>query len=182
MSTMTVLKFVTVEDVQPIENRLLALHEKRLIQVHDAAYLTWPREDKMPQIEQLHRLAGQDALAATGWELLLKLIFASPNRQQSAQAYCRTTSSFGIKNNFIKQTRRIVTEGTSALFILTHRPAQDKIVTALQGQSFEIISTNLSQANHETLQKVFGVGQTSSGQCREPPATDDPLAQAGGRS
>jgi uncharacterized membrane protein len=163
VTTMTVLKFATAEGAQPVENRLLALHQQRLIQVQGAACLTWPQGDKMPRIEQLRRLAGQDALTAAGWQLLLELIFTTLNREQPVQGYCGAASSFGIEDNFIKQTRRIVTEGTSALFVLTHGPVQDKVVAALEGQSFEIISTNLSQAHDEAWRKVFGAGATSSG-------------------
>ena len=52
-------------------------------------------------------------------------------------------NDYGIDDNFIKQTREKVTEGTSALFLLTTGAVVDKLVEALKGQMFEIISTNL---------------------------------------
>jgi len=52
-------------------------------------------------------------------------------------------TDYGIDNNFIKQTREKVTEGTSALFLLTTGAVVDKLMEALKGQTFKIISTNL---------------------------------------
>jgi uncharacterized membrane protein len=64
-------------------------------------------------------------------------------------------SDYGIDDNFIKQTREKVTEGTSALFLLTTGAVQDKVVAALKDQTFEIIMTNLPKAKEEELRAVF---------------------------
>jgi len=65
-------------------------------------------------------------------------------------------ADYGIDDNFIKQTREKVTEGTSALFLLTTGAVVDKLVEALKGQTFEIISTNLPQEKEEELRAAFG--------------------------
>jgi uncharacterized membrane protein len=65
-------------------------------------------------------------------------------------------SDYGIDDNFIKQTREKVTEGTSALFLLTTGAVQDKVVAALKGQTFEIISTNLPKDKEDELRAAFG--------------------------
>ena len=54
-------------------------------------------------------------------------------------------ADYGVDDNFIKQTREKVTEGTSALFLLTSGAVQDRIVEAMEGQAFDVVSTNLAQ-------------------------------------
>jgi uncharacterized membrane protein len=52
----------------------------------------------------------------------------------------------GIDDDFIREVREKVTEGTSALFALTSgAPAPDKVIDELKQYDFEIISTNLPE-------------------------------------
>jgi uncharacterized membrane protein len=61
----------------------------------------------------------------------------------------------GIDDNFIKQIRAQVTEGTSALFLMTSGAVQDRLREAVKGQEFEIIATNLSKEQEEKLRAAF---------------------------
>jgi uncharacterized membrane protein len=65
-------------------------------------------------------------------------------------------ADYGIDDNFIKQTREKVTEGTSALFLLTSGAVLDKVAEAVKGQKFEIISTNLSAEQEAQLRAALG--------------------------
>jgi uncharacterized membrane protein len=49
-----------------------------------------------------------------------------------------------------------VTEGTSALFLMTSNAVKDKVVEEMKGFEFEIIATNLSKEEEEKLQAAFG--------------------------
>jgi uncharacterized membrane protein len=51
-----------------------------------------------------------------------------------------------IDDKFFKEVRARVTEGTSALFLLSSDETVDRINEAVQGTQFEIITTNLTQA------------------------------------
>jgi len=48
-----------------------------------------------------------------------------------------------------------VTEGTSALFLLTSGAVMDRVVSAVKGMQFEIISTNLSKEQEAELRDAF---------------------------
>jgi uncharacterized membrane protein len=62
----------------------------------------------------------------------------------------------GIHDDFIKQVRDKVTEGTSALFALTSgATAVDKVVDELKQYDFEIISTNLPEEQEQKLREAF---------------------------
>jgi uncharacterized membrane protein len=62
----------------------------------------------------------------------------------------------GISDDFIKQVREKVTEGTSALFALTSgATAPDKVIDELKQYDFEIISTNLPEEQENKLREAF---------------------------
>jgi uncharacterized membrane protein len=61
----------------------------------------------------------------------------------------------GIDDDFIKSLQDQVTEGTSALFLLTREATEDKVVGAMKQYDFEIISTSLSQEDEDKLRAAF---------------------------
>jgi uncharacterized membrane protein len=48
-----------------------------------------------------------------------------------------------------------VTEGTSALFLMTSGAVQDKVAEAAKGLKFELIASNLSKEEEEKLRAAF---------------------------
>jgi uncharacterized membrane protein len=160
MATLSVLKFPTADGAQQMESTLLALQKQHLIEVQDAAIVTWPQGKKQPKTQQLHSLTGQGALMGAFWGMLFGLIFFIPFFGlvvgAAMGALMAKFNDYGIDDNFIKQTREKVTEGTSALFLLTTGAVVDKLVEALKGQTFEIISTNLPQEKEDELRAAFG--------------------------
>jgi uncharacterized membrane protein len=160
MATLSVLKFPTPDGAQQMQSTLLSLQKQQLIQVQDAAIVTWPQDAKQPKTKQLHDMAGQGALMGAFWGMLFGLIFFVPFFGLAVGATMGALSGkfadYGIDDNFIKQTREKVTEGTSALFLLTSGAVQDKVVEALKGQTFEILSTSLAQEKEDELRAAFG--------------------------
>jgi uncharacterized membrane protein len=160
MATLSVLKFPTADGAQRMESTLLELQKQHVIEVQDAAIVTWPPGKSKPQTHQLHSLTGQGALMGAFWGMLFGLIFFVPFFGLAMGAAMGALSGkftdYGIDDNFIKQTREKVTEGTSALFLLTSGAVQDKVVAALKDQTFEIIMTNLPKAKEDELRAVFG--------------------------
>ena len=158
MATLSVLKFETPDGAKQMEQTLLALQKQQLITIQDAAIVTWPQGAKSPKTEQLHSLAGQGALMGLFWGMLFGLIFLVPFLGLMGAAMGALSgkfSDYGIDDNFIKQTRDKVTEGTSALFLLTSGAVLDKIAPAVKGQKFEIISTNLSKEQEDQLRAAL---------------------------
>jgi uncharacterized membrane protein len=160
MATLSVLKFETPEGAGQMEQTLLALQKQQLITVQDAAIVTWKKGAKGPKTQQLHSLAGQGAMMGAFWGMLFGLLFFVPFFGLAVGAAMGALSGkfadYGIDDNFIKQTREKVTEGTSALFLLTNGAVVDKIVEAFKGQTFEILSTNLPKDKEAELRAAFG--------------------------
>jgi uncharacterized membrane protein len=161
MATLSVLKFHTADGAQKMESTLLELQKQRIIVVQDAALVTWPQGAKQPQTQQLYSMAGAGALQGAFWGMLFGLIFFIPFFGLAVGAAMGALSGkfadYGIDDNFIRQMRAKVTEGTSALFLLTSNAVEDKFVAALKGQTFEILSTNLPKDKEAELRSAFGV-------------------------
>ncbi len=159
MATLSVLKFSTPEGAEKMEQTLLSLQKQQLIQVQDAAVVTWPQGAKKPKTKQLHSLAGIGALDGAFWGMLFGLIFFVPFFGLAIGAAMGALAGhfvdYGIDDKLIKQTREQVTEGTSALFLLTSGGVEDKLMDALKGEKFEIISTNLPKEQEDRLRAAF---------------------------
>ena len=61
----------------------------------------------------------------------------------------------GINEDFIKSIRSKVTEGTSALFLMTTDAVEDKVVEAMKQTKFEIIASNMSKEEEDKLRTAF---------------------------
>ena len=142
------------------KSTLLELQKQHLIEVQDAAIVTWPQGKKQPKTQQLHSLTGAGALMGAFWGMLFGLIFFVPFFGLAVGAAMGALmgkfNDYGIDDNFIRQTRAKVTEGTSALFLLTSGAVEDKVVEAMKGQTFEILSTNLPKDKEDALRAAFG--------------------------
>jgi uncharacterized membrane protein len=64
---------------------------------------------------------------------------------------------YGIDDDFIKQVRAKVTQGTSALFLLTGEVTLDRVEDALKDERAELIRSNLSKEQEVKLQEHFSV-------------------------
>jgi uncharacterized membrane protein len=160
MATLSVLKFETADGAKQMEQTLLAAQKQQLITIQDAAIVTWPQGKKGPKTEQLHSLTGQGATMGAFWGMLFGLIFFVPFFGLAVGAAMGALSGkfadYGIDDNFIKATREKVTEGTSALFLLTSGAVMDKLAEVVKGQKFEIISTNLTKEQEDALRAQLG--------------------------
>ncbi|HEX5166640.1 MAG TPA: DUF1269 domain-containing protein, partial [Thermomicrobiales bacterium] len=63
----------------------------------------------------------------------------------------------GVDDDFIKQIRNDVTEGTSALFLLTANAVPEKLAEELKGRNlnFKIIASNLTKEQEDKLMELF---------------------------
>ena len=159
MATLTVFKFATPEGANQMLDKVTSLQKMELIKIQDAAIVTWPVGKKSPKTKQLVNMAGMGALQGAFWGMLFGLIFFVPFFGLAVGAAMGALggkmADYGIDDNFIKQTREKVTEGTSALFLLTTEGVQDRILEELKGAEAEVISTNLSHEQEELLKETF---------------------------
>ena len=159
MATLTVLKFPKADGAKQALDKVKSLQKQQLITLQDAAVVTWPEGAKKPKTKQLVELAGLGALDGAFWGMLFGMIFFVPFFGMAIGAAMGALSGhfadYGIDDDFIKKTREQVTEGTSALFLMTSGAVMDKVVDEFKGVDFELIASNMTAEQEEALMAAF---------------------------
>ncbi len=159
MAALTVWKFETPDGAQAALDKLRDLSKQQLIQVQDAAIVSWPSGKKSPKTQNFGSLTGAGALSGAFWGMLFGLIFFVPFFGMAVGAAMGALSGkfadYGINDSFIKDVRTQVTEGTSALFLLSANAVEDRLVEAFKGQSMKLIKSNLSTEQEARLHEEF---------------------------
>ncbi|BAU63358.1 hypothetical protein STA3757_07220 [Stanieria sp. NIES-3757] len=161
MSTLTVWKFNTADGADNALSKLETLQKQQLIQVLDAAIVSWPQGRKRPKTYQAMNTVGAGALGGAFWGMLFGLLFFVPLLGvivgATAGALSGKLTDYGINDDFINELRNKVTEGTSALFLLTGQVTIDKVEAAFAPEERgELIQSNLSTEQEARLREDFG--------------------------
>ena len=161
MATLTVLKFPEADGADRMISRLEQLQKMAMIKIEDAAVASWPAGPRKPRTSNLSNLAGMGALDGAFWGLLLGMIFFVPlfgaAMGAAMGALSGSFADVGIDDGFIKQVRESVTEGTSALFLLSSDAVRDRVKEAVEDIDFELITTNLPKEEEDKLREAFAV-------------------------
>jgi uncharacterized membrane protein len=159
MATMTVWKFPTAEGAAVAEATLKDLQRQELIQIHDAALVSYPAGAKKPKTRQLTSLTGAGALGGAFWGMLFGLIFFIPLLGLAIGAgmgaLMGSMTDVGIDDSFIKRMREEIQPGTSALFVLSSNAVADRVREAFAGQEMVLVESNLSREQEDKLREVF---------------------------
>ena len=141
MATLTVLKFETAIGAENALEVIEDLSNKQLINLQDAAIVTWPVGKKNQN----------QSICLISFIPLFGLVVGA-----TIGALAGSMTYLGINEDFIKSIRRKMTEGTSTLFLMTSNAVEDRIVEAMKQSKFEIIATNLAKEEEAKLHAVFG--------------------------
>jgi uncharacterized membrane protein len=159
VANLTVYKYPTAEGAEAALEKLKGLQAQGLITVLDAAIVTWPEGKKKPKTKQAINLTGAGALDGAFWGMLFGLIFFMPLIGGLIGAGMGALgghfADIGIDDDFIKSVREKVTEGSSALFLMSQDEVVDRLKEAFAGIDQELLATNLSMAQEEKLRSAF---------------------------
>jgi uncharacterized membrane protein len=159
MATLSTWRFPDAEGADNAERVLMNLQSEGLIDIHDAAVVSWPLGKKKPKTKQLHNLPGAAALDGSFWGFLFGLIFFVPLLGlavgAAAGALTGSLADAGIDDAFIAAVREQVGPGNSALFLLSENAVLDKVKDAFIGIHAELIQTNLTKEQEDALRDTF---------------------------
>lgn len=160
MAALTAWKFPTSGGAEHALDKLEKLQAQQLIQVYDAAVVTWESGRKKPKTRELNDTRRLGALGGGFWGLLFGLIFFVPILGLAIGAglgaMAGSLKDAGISDEFISDVREKVTPGTSALFALTGNAVPDRVAAEFSGSDAELISTNMSADQEARLREAFG--------------------------
>jgi uncharacterized membrane protein len=161
MATLTVWKLDSANGADEAVAVVKRLQQQQLLQLEDAAVISWSSNAKKPTIRQLHELVGPGALGGAFWGLLFGLLFFVPLLGAAIGAgigaLVASTADVGIDDKLIKDLRSKITPGTSALFLLTSNAVTDRLgdeLSAFRGHA-ELIESNLSREDEARLHEIF---------------------------
>jgi uncharacterized membrane protein len=161
MATLTVWKFDSPTAADDAVSTLEGLAKQQLINVHDAATVSWAPGANKPKTRQLHSLTAAGAMGGMFWGMLFGLIFFVPLLGAAigaaTGALAGSLSDVGIDDQFIKSVREQITPGTSALFLMSSDAVMDKVHAAFadRGVKPELVQTNLSADEEKQLREMF---------------------------
>jgi uncharacterized membrane protein len=78
MATLSVLKFNDPYGAERVMIALQGMQEREMIDLEDAAVVSWPQGNKKPTTRQLHSTAGAGAGWGAFWGFLFGMIFFVP--------------------------------------------------------------------------------------------------------
>jgi uncharacterized membrane protein len=163
MATLTAWKFDAADGAQKALELVGKLSKELLIEVLDAAIVSWPAGAKHPTTRQLSNLTSGRALDGAFWGMLLGWLFFMPFLGMAVGAATGALSGHfadrGIADNFAEAVRSKITPGTSALFLLSGQVTWDKVAEAAKnaGVKGELIHSNLTHEAENKLREDYGV-------------------------
>src|SRR3954471_24278988 len=135
MNTLTVWCFATPEAADAALPLMVTLVTDGGADVDDAALVSWPRGRRKPSTRALGGLNRPGRLWGGFWGLVLGLIFltplAGPTFGAAAGALAGSLSDFGVEDDFVREVRTAVTDGTSAVFLISNGAAAQRLAGAL---------------------------------------------------
>jgi uncharacterized membrane protein len=159
MATLTVWKFDDADAAHRVQQKLYALQEQQLVNVVDTAIVYWEPGKKRPKTKQGYSTTAAGATGGAFWGLLFGVLFFVPLFGLAigaiTGALAGALTDVGIDDGFINKVRAQVTEGTSALFLLTTDAVVDRLEPAAEGEHPHLIATNLPAADEKALRELF---------------------------
>jgi uncharacterized membrane protein len=154
MERLTVWRFDTAQGADEAATILAELAARDVVELRDAAVVSWPAGARRPTSRQLPGLPGAGALGGAFWGLLFGLLFYAPLVGLAVGAAGGVTGALrnvGIDDRFVKRVRDEIRPGTSALFVLGSAAVLDEIGGALTGVRTEPMVTNRSDEPEQLL-------------------------------
>jgi uncharacterized membrane protein len=160
MTTFTVWKFDSAEGADQAVKILKHAETEHLVKIDDHAVVSWPAGASRPKTKQAHeenwRGTGWGAL----WGLLLGGLFLVPIFGAAAGAaigaIAKATQGIGITEEQLTTIRSEITEGTSALFLVTEDGDLDRLGERFHGMHSKLVDSNLTPAERSVLLETFG--------------------------
>ena len=160
MANLTAWKFDSPDGASQAVRTLKELQDEGLIAIQSAAIVEWPQGNKKPKTRQIDDMTGPEAVSGAFWGFLFGILFFVPILGAAVGAGIGalhgSLGHVGVDDKFIDQVKGAVTEGTSALFLLSSSGVSDRITQRFIGNKPELIATNLGPDQEAKLREAFG--------------------------
>ena len=160
MATFTVWKFDNPDGAERAVSVLKGAASDGLIRILDHAVVSWPVGASQPSTKQGHEETWRGTGWGAFWGVLLGALFFVPivggAVGAAIGAISKATEGVGIGKDQLEKIRTEVTEGTSALFVVTDEGNLDRVGERFHGMHSKLVDTNLTDAERDVLLQTFG--------------------------
>lgn len=162
MNTLSVWTFGRIDGAASALRVIERLQTRRRLSIQDAAVVSWPPGRHRPYSYQAGTIDGTAALSGAFWGLLFSELFLMPLADpEGAATRSAGLARTGLPDDRLRQLRRTVTAGTSALFLLAHKTALDTIGEDAGFGESELLVNVLKAEHQQVLRHVFGADDAS---------------------
>jgi uncharacterized membrane protein len=160
MTTFTVWKYDDPDGAEQAASILRGAASDGIIKVLDHAVVSWPVGDPHPRTKHSH----EDTWTGTTWGAFIGLavgaLFAVPLLGVAAGAgvgaLYKISEGIGITKEDLDRIRSQITEGTSALFVVTDQGDLDRVAERFHGMHTTLVDSNLTEPEREAVLEAFG--------------------------
>ncbi|WP_436533057.1 DUF1269 domain-containing protein [Actinoplanes sp. HUAS TT8] len=160
MTTFTVWKYDDPKGAEQAFATIKYAAADNLVTIVDHAILTWPAGASRPESHHGHDTNRRAVGWGAFWGVLLGSLFFVPVVGgvvgAGVGALARATEGTGITRDQLERIRTTITEGTSALFLVTSDGNLDRLGERFHGLGSRLIETNLTEAERDILLDTFG--------------------------
>jgi uncharacterized membrane protein len=160
MTTFTVWKFEDADGAEHALRLLKDAEDENLVDVLDHAVITWPEDSAQPHMRHKHDSTARGAAKGAFWGVLAGALFTVPVVGAAAGAAlgagAKHAEGLGIPKEQLDAMRDEITQGTSALFVVTEAGNLDRVGERFRGVHMKLVHTNLTAAERSTLLETFG--------------------------
>jgi uncharacterized membrane protein len=160
MTAFTVWKFDSPDGAERGAHVLTRAASEGMVKILDHAVVSWPPGEARPTTRHSH----DETVRGTGWGafwgVLVGALFFVPVvggvAGAAIGALAKATEDTGITKEQLQTIRTEVTEGTSALFVVTEAGDLDRLGERVHGLPKKLNATNLSDAQRAEQPDTFG--------------------------
>jgi uncharacterized membrane protein len=162
MTVFTVWKFEDPDGADQAEITLKNAEREGLVKIIDHAIVRWPMGAAKPTTRHGHEDTKRGAGWGVLWGMLVGALFFVPVIGGAAGAaigaISKATEKAGITKEQLETIRTEVTEGTSALFVVTDEGDLDRLGERFHGlgKYSTLVATNLTEEERRVLMETFG--------------------------
>jgi len=161
MTTFSVWKFDEPDGAERAARMLRDAEAEHLVTIDDDAIVSWPPGASHPRTKHGHEETWRGAGWGSVFGLLIGTLFFVPVvgglAGAALGALAKSTKDAGITKEQLEKIRVEVTEGTSALFVVTEEGNLDRLGDRMRGmRSSALLATNLTDAERDMLLEAFG--------------------------
>jgi uncharacterized membrane protein len=160
MTTFTVWKFDSPDGAEQAASILKDAAGEGLVKIVDHAVVSWPIGAPRPATKQSHEETWHSTGWGALWGLVIGALFFVPViggvAGAAIGAISKAMEGTGITKEQLETIRTQVTQGTSALFVVTEEGNLDRLGERFRGVHSKLIATNLTDAERSVLHETFG--------------------------